>query len=82
MLEQQSELGKTQLQITSGKRLLSPSDDPVAAIKTLDLERQLNLVGQYLDNSDTADNKLTVTEGLLASSTDIVQRIRELQYRA
>ena len=78
MLEQQSELGKTQLKITTGKNILSPSEDPVGAIKMLDLERQLNLTGQYLDNSDTADNKLSVTESLVESSTQILQRIREL----
>ncbi len=78
MLEQQSSLGRTQLQISTGKKLLSPSDDPVAAVKTLDLERQINLTRQYNDNADTADNKLSVTEGLISSSTNILQRIREL----
>lgn len=78
MLNQQSELGKTQLKITTGKNIMSPSDDPVGAIKILDLQRQLNLTGQYLDNSNTADNKLSVSEQLLTSSTDILQKIREL----
>lgn len=78
MLQQQSELGKTQLQITTGKRIQSPSDDPVAAVKVLDLQRQINLSQQYLDNADKAENKLSVSEGLMTSSGDLVQRIREL----
>jgi len=78
MLNQQSELSKTQLQITSGKKLQAPSDDPVAAVKTLDLQRQINLSQQYLDNADKAENKLTVSEGLMQSSGDLIQRIREL----
>lgn len=78
MLQQQSELGKTQLQITTGKRIQSPSDDPVSAVKVLDLQRQINLSQQYLDNADKAENKLSVSEGLMTSSSDLIQRIREL----
>ena len=31
MLRQQASSAKTQLQVSSGKRVLTPSDDPVAA---------------------------------------------------
>lgn len=78
MLQQQSDLGKTQLQITTGKRIQSPSDDPVAAVKILDLQRQINLSQQYLNNADRAENKLSVSEGLMTSAGDMLQRIREL----
>ncbi|MBL4761329.1 MAG: flagellar hook-associated protein FlgL [Gammaproteobacteria bacterium] len=78
MLKQQTALAETQLQLTSGKRILNPSDDPVTAVKTLDLQRQINLSEQYLTNADTAESKLTVTDGILSSATDILQRIREL----
>jgi flagellar hook-associated protein 3 FlgL len=78
MLQQQTELSKTQQQVTTGKRILSPSDDPVTAVKALDLQRLANLSDQYLDNADTADNKLKVSDGILDSATKIMQRIREL----
>lgn len=78
ILKQQTELGKTQLQITTGKKIQSPSDDPVTAVKTLDLQRQVNLSEQYLSNADTAENKLSTTDIALGSVTDIMQRIREL----
>ncbi|MCX4187361.1 flagellar hook-associated protein FlgL [Methylophaga sp. OBS4] len=78
MLRQQSELVKTQLQISTGERLQSPSDDPVAAVRILGLERDLNLTEQYMSNADVADNKLSVTDGVLTGAVNILQRIREL----
>ncbi len=82
MLQQQTDLAKTQLQISTGERIVSPSDDPVGAVKILDIERQINLSQQYLDNADTAENKLTTTDGSLESAVNIIQRIRELGVQA
>lgn len=78
MLKQQAELSKTQLQITEGKRSLSPSDDPITAVQALDLQRQVNLTDQYLSNADIAENKLSTTDSVLDNATNIMQRIREL----
>ena len=78
MLNQQAALGQTQLQVSTGKKLLTPSDDPVAAIAALNLQREYNLTEQYLANSVKAKNKLEVEEGALMSVTDTLQRIHEL----
>jgi len=78
MLNQQTELGKTQLQISTGKKILNPSDDPVGAIEILNLQREINLSEQYLTNSNKAENKLASEEGALDSSVNILQRIHEL----
>src|SRR5690554_5678475 len=78
MLRQQSDLAKTQLQVSTGKRILTPSDDPIGAVKMLELQRQIGLSQQYQDNADVADSRLSITDGLLKSSGDIMQRIREL----
>jgi flagellar hook-associated protein 3 FlgL len=82
MLNQQSALAKTQNQVSTGLRFQSASEDPVAAVKVLDLERQINLTQQYIDNGSVAENKLSVTDGVLSSATDILQRIRELGIQA
>ena len=37
MLEQQSKLGKTQLQVSTGRRILTPADDPAASSQVLGL---------------------------------------------
>lgn len=78
MLRQQTELAKTQQQISTGERIQSPSDDPVASVRILGIERDLNLTEQYQGNADVAENKLSVTDGVLTSAADILQRIREL----
>lgn len=78
MLRQQKQLADTQLQVSTGQRVLSPSDDPVAAVKILGLERERNISEQYLANADVAESRISKAETTLSSATDIVQRIREL----
>ena len=78
MLNQQSELGKTQLQVSTGKRILKPSDDPAGSVQILNLQREFSVTEQYLANADKAENKQSVEEGSLQSATDILQRVREL----
>ena len=68
MLRQQNELAKTQLQVSSGKRIQTPSDDPIGAVKMLDLQRQIGLSQQYQDNADVADSRLSTTDGTLKSA--------------
>lgn len=82
MLAQQAALGKTQLQISTGQRILNPSDDPVGAVEILNLQREINLSDQYLTNADKAENKLVSEEGVLSSSVNILQKINELSVQA
>lgn len=78
MQEQQAKLSETQLQISTGKKILNPSDDPAGSVQLLNLQREASLSTQYLENADKATNKLENEEATLASATDILQRIREL----
>lgn len=78
MLRQQKQLADTQLQVSTGQRVLSPSDDPIAAVKVLGLEREKNINQQYLANADVAEAKVSKAETTLSSAIDIIQRIREL----
>ena len=78
MLNQQAALSKTQLQISTGKRILTPSDDPAGSVQALKLQREVSVTEQYLVNLDKAENKLSIEEGVLQTATDMLQRIREL----
>jgi flagellar hook-associated protein 3 FlgL len=78
MLAKQTELAQTQQQVSTGERILKPSDDPVASVRLLGLERNISLTEQYQGNADAAENKLSVTDGVLSTAVDILQRIREL----
>ncbi len=82
MLEQQGKLLETQTQLASGKRYLTPADDPVAAVRSLELNRALERGLQYQRNSDILDSRLRLEESALAEGVDIVQRIRELALQA
>jgi flagellar hook-associated protein 3 FlgL len=78
MLERQSALSKAQMQISSGKRILTPKDDPPAAAHALDLRTSITQVEQYQDNADRARARLELQETALDGVDDILPRIREL----
>ncbi len=80
--ELNSNLNSTQQQISTGKRVNNPSDDPVAAARILKLDQELSRVETYQRNVDLAENRLKQEESALASSLDIMQRVRELTVQA
>lgn len=80
--ELNSSLNNTQQQISSGKRVNKPSDDPVAAARILKLDQELSRVTTYERNVSLADNRLKQEENSLASAIDVIQRIRELTVQA
>ena len=80
--ELNTSLNNTQQQISSGKRVNKPSDDPVAAARILKLDQELSRVETYQRNVDLADNRLKQEESALSSSVDVIQRIRELTVQA
>ncbi|MBR9869606.1 MAG: flagellar hook-associated protein 3 [Gammaproteobacteria bacterium] len=77
-----SDLVKTQQQISTGKKVNKPSDDPVAAARILKLDQNLSRVETYQRNADLADNRLKQEESALSSAIDIIQRVRELTVQA
>jgi flagellar hook-associated protein 3 FlgL len=82
MLEQQAELARTEQQLATGKRLVSAADDPAASLRSLQLSDRLTQNEQYLKNLDTTQGRLELEEGALASSVDLLQRVRELSVQA
>lgn len=82
LMEQQAAAAKTQQQLASGKRLLKPSDDPVAATRALDVTRAVEKLGQYERNSVQTENRLRLQETAVGGSLDVLQRVRELAVQA
>lgn len=82
MLEQQGKLSKTQLQVSTGRRILTPADDPAAASQVLGLTQQKEVVGQYQSNADAARARLSLEESALIGVGDLLQRVRELAVQA
>lgn len=82
ILDQQSKLFKTQLQLSSNQRFLSPADDPTAAAQVLGLNESISITEQYHTNASAAQARLTIEDSTLGSVTNALQRARELAVRA
>ena len=82
ILDQQARLNRTQQQLATGKNLLSPSDDPAAAAQLLALSSLKARNEQYDRNAAGAQNELELQESVLASSGNVLQRVRELVIQA
>ncbi|WP_312959313.1 flagellar hook-associated protein FlgL [Stutzerimonas nitrititolerans] len=77
-----SNVTRTQEQISTGNRILTPADDPVASVRLLQLEQQQNVLNQYNANLTAADSSLTQEEVTLNSVNTVLLRVRELALRA
>ena len=68
----QSEQTKLQQQISTGKRIASPSDDPVAAARALSLSHAQGVNAKFADTRQTAQTKLSTIESNLTSVTNLL----------
>jgi flagellar hook-associated protein 3 len=82
ILDKQEQLLRSQSQLSSGKRLNVPSDDPSGASRVADLKEALSQIGQYDENANYARQRLNLEEATLNSSIIILQRVRELSIQA
>jgi flagellar hook-associated protein 3 FlgL len=80
--ELQSSLAKTQDQISTGRRVLSPSDDPVGASQAL-LTTQAQAANEQLStNRGNAKGALSHEEGVLQGITGLLQDAKSLVVKA
>ncbi len=82
MAESQSMLVRTQMQLSSGQRLLSAADDPVASARLLQLDTAAAQTEQYQRNSVMARNRLGIQEQTLSDVENVLFRIRDLAIQA
>jgi flagellar hook-associated protein 3 FlgL len=78
MLEQQAKVSSTQLQLSSGRRVQSPSDDPASAARILDLGSAIEQTRQYQTNGARAQARLEREESVLVGIGNLLQRANEL----
>ena len=79
---QLSEQVALQEKIASGKRLLKPSDDPVAAAAAINIEQAKGINKQYSTNSANAEAALVLEEAALGDATRVLQDIKTLTVKA
>lgn len=65
-------------QLSSGRRLQRPSDNPVDVITALRYRTGLAEIGQFLANAREARDWLDATESALRNANSLVQRAREV----
>ena len=82
ILDAQASVNKTQQQVSSGRRVLTPADDPIASTKILQLQQDLAQRDQYDRNMTAADNRLKLEESSLESITEALTRLQELTVNA
>lgn len=82
ILEQQNRVSRTQLQLGSGKRILSPSDDPAGAARLLDLKQGIQINEQYQENINITRARLNIEESALTGVEDLLRRVKELTIQA
>ncbi|TWI64584.1 flagellar hook-associated protein 3 FlgL [Pseudoduganella lurida] len=72
----QSNLLKTQLQLSTGRRVLTPADDPVASARALEVGQSQQLNEQYSINRQTASSTLAQADTVLDTLNDIMDDVR------
>ena len=82
ILKQQGTLARTQQQLATGKRILTPSDDPIASSRIELMKQRINMAERMLVNKESAETTLATEEGLLSSSIDVIQKLRDLQVQS
>jgi flagellar hook-associated protein 3 FlgL len=73
-----SSLQKLQEQLSSGKRVARPSDDPTATATAMLLSSQKSADEQFARNSSFATNRLGVTDSTLQALSDQLHSVRDL----
>ena len=67
---------KTQLQLSTGKKILTPADDPVASTRILELNQELEINSQFQRNVELAEGHLNLQDDLLGGITTVVLNLR------
>jgi flagellar hook-associated protein 3 FlgL len=78
----QERLATAQNQVSGGKRIDKPSDDPLGAERAMRLNDQLESTTAYRTAVDESRSWLDATDTALGSLGDIAQRVRELTLKA
>lgn len=77
-----SDYNKAASTVTTGRRIQSPSDDPVGYAKVMDIDSTLSRMEQLHNNIDTGLTWLNTTETTLNSTLDTISEAKELSIAA
>ncbi|MFC1614779.1 flagellar hook-associated protein FlgL [Gemmatimonadota bacterium] len=69
---------ETQTQLSSGKRLTKPSDDPVGTASAMRLHTQINETVQFGRNIGSGETQLNLSDAAFDDMSDLIMRAQEL----
>lgn len=75
---QTSSLLHTQEQVSSGRRILTPAEDPVASARALVVNQAKEINAQFGLTQDNAKSTLGLVDSQLSSAGDLLTRVQEL----
>lgn len=82
LLDQQSRLSKVQQQIASGRRILTPADNPTGTARSLALANSIGATQSYSQNADQVEPRVELEDSTLTQVQNLIQRLRELAVQA
>jgi len=78
----QSALARTQMQLSTDRRILTPADDPVASARALEVSQAREMNSQYATNRASARSSLSAVENALHNTGNLLQDIQVLAVSA
>ena len=78
----QAQLTRTQQQLSTQRRVLTPADDPVAAANIIGITQSISINEQFATNRQNAKNLLSQQESILQSVTSLLQDTKTLVVNA
>lgn len=73
-----AELSKLMQQMATSQRILLPSDDPIASVRVLRVQREEASLEQYAKNIANVSGNLSTQEANLKSTSDAMLNVRDL----
>jgi len=74
----QAALARTQMQLSTDRRLLTAADDPVASARALEVGQSQEINAQFATNRNSAKSSLSQVESTLQNTGDLLQDIQAL----
>jgi flagellar hook-associated protein 3 FlgL len=78
----QSALARTQMQLSTDRRILTPADDPVASARALEVSQSKEMNSQFATNRQSARSSLAQVELSLKNAGDLMQDMHTIAVNA
>jgi flagellar hook-associated protein 3 FlgL len=78
----QSNIARTQMQLSTNRRMLTAADDPIASARALEVTQSQSVNTQYGVNRQNARSSLSQVELALAGTTSLIQDVQTIAVSA